>query len=62
MSKDKIKYEINQVLDKFSTDSLEELLLFLKKLEQANYPATINSEILQKILSEDRKLLEKLAQ
>jgi len=30
MSKDKIKYEINQVLDKFSTDSLEELLLFLK--------------------------------
>jgi len=62
MSKDKIKYEINQVLDKFSTDSLEELLLFLKKLEQANHPATINSDMLQKILSEDRQLLEKLAQ
>ena len=62
MSKDEIKYEINRVLDKFSSDALEELLSFLKQLEERNNPATVNSDVLQKILSEDKELLEKLAQ
>jgi hypothetical protein len=62
MSKDQIKYEINRVLDKFSSDALEELLSFLKQLEERNNPATVNSDVLQRILSEDRELLEKLAQ
>jgi hypothetical protein len=62
MSKDEIKYEINQELDKFSNDALEELLSFLKQLGKRNNPATVNSDVLQRILSEDRELLEKLAQ
>lgn len=62
MSKDQIKYEINQVLDKFSGDALEELLSFLKQLEERNSQATVNSDVLQRILSEDKELLEKLAQ
>jgi hypothetical protein len=62
MSKDEIKYEINRVLDKFSSDALEELLSFLKQLEERNNPFTIDSHILQKVLSEDKQLIEKLAQ
>ncbi len=62
MSKDQIKYEINQVLDKFSNDALEELLSFLRQLEETSNPAIINSDLLQRILSEDKELLEKLAQ
>lgn len=62
MSKDEIKYEINRVLDKFSSDALEELLSFLKQLEERNNLTTVNSDLLQRILSEDKDLLEKLAQ
>jgi hypothetical protein len=62
MSKDQIKYEINQVLDKLSGDALEELLVFLKQVEERSKQATVNSSVLHKILSEDRELLEKLAQ
>ncbi len=62
MSKDEIKYEINRVIDKFSNDALEELLSFLKQLQERNSPATMNSGLLQKILSEDKELLQKLAQ
>jgi len=62
MSKDEIKYEINQVLDKFSSNALEELLSFLKQLEEKKNSATHNSDVLQRILVEDKELLEKLAQ
>ena len=62
MSKDEIKYEINRVLDNFSDQALEELLTFLKQLESRNGNAFLNSSDLQKILSEDKQLLEKLAQ
>ena len=62
MSRDQIKYQINQVLDKFSSDALEELLLFLEQLEEKNNPATVNSDVLHRILTEDKELLEKLAQ
>jgi hypothetical protein len=62
MSKDEIKYEINRVLDKFSSNALEELLTFLKQLEEKKNSATHNSDVLQRILLEDKELLEKLAQ
>jgi hypothetical protein len=62
MSKDEIKYEINRVLDKFSSNALEELLSFLKQLEERKNSANLNSDVLQRILSEDKELLEKLAQ
>jgi hypothetical protein len=62
MSKDQIKYEINKVLDQFSNDALEELLAFLKQLEKTHKSGTINFDHLQKVISEDKELLQKLAQ
>jgi hypothetical protein len=62
MSKDEIKYEINRVLDNFSDQALSELLSFLKQLESQNDNSLLRSRDLQKILSEDKQLLEKLAQ
>jgi hypothetical protein len=61
MSKEEIKYEINKVLDQFSDKALEELLTFLKQLGSTDSAALQNSSDLQKILSEDHQLLEKLA-
>ena len=62
MSKDEIKYEINKVLDRFSDKSLEELLAFLKGIDDKHRSTIFNSDTLQKILSEDKDLLQKLAQ
>ena len=62
MSKDEIKYEINRVLDNFSDDALKELLSFLKQLQEKKDPGSVDSEILQTILSEYKELLAKLAQ
>lgn len=62
MSKDDIKSEINQVLDHFSDQALEGLLTFLKQLDSSNTITVLSSNDLQKILSEDKQLLEKLAQ
>jgi hypothetical protein len=61
MSKDQIKYEINQVLDHFPDTVLEELLAFLKQLEQSSGQG-VNQEHLHKILTEDNALLSRLAQ
>jgi predicted transcriptional regulator len=58
MSKEEIKYEINKVLDHLSDKSLEELLLFLKKI----HTDADNAALLEKIIAEDRELLDKLAQ
>jgi hypothetical protein len=62
MSKDEIKSEINQVLDHLFNDALAELLNFLKQLDKRNTTTKINSGELNRILFEDRELLEKLAQ
>ena len=62
MSKDEIKYEINKLLDHFSDKALEELLSYLQQLENNNHAALSNPNALQKILSEDKELLHKLAQ
>ncbi|MCO5235508.1 MAG: hypothetical protein M9933_04490 [Chitinophagaceae bacterium] len=62
MSKDEIKYEITKVLDRFSDKALEDILAFLKNVEDKHRTAIFNSDILQKILSEDKDLLQKLAQ
>lgn len=60
MSKEEIKYEINKVLDHLSDKALSELLAFLKELDakQGNNA----SSSLQRILTEDKELLSKLAQ
>ncbi len=62
MSKDEIKYEINKLLDHFSDKALEELLSFLQNLEVSNNSTLSNPNALHKILSEDKQLLDKLAQ
>ena len=58
MSKEEIKFEINKVLDHLSDKSLEELLLFLKKI----HTSSDNTALLEKIIAEDKELLDKLAQ
>jgi len=60
MSKEEIKYEINKVLDQFSHKSLEDLLSFLKNVEKKD-PSLFDSNLLDKVLSEDKQLLQKLA-
>ena len=62
MSKEEIKYEISKVLDHFSDKALGELLAFLKELDtkkEVKIPLTTS---INKILSEDKELLAKLAQ
>jgi hypothetical protein len=61
MSKDEIKYEINKVLDRFSDKSLTDLLAFLKDIDDQRREI-FSPDRLQKILSEDEDLLQKLAQ
>lgn len=61
MSKDEIKSEINKVLDHLPDKTLEELLSFLKNMESKQAHISFDKVILEKILTEDKNLLEKLA-
>ena len=60
MSKDQIKNEINKVLDQFPSNTLQEILHFLKKIEN-RHSWNLNPDDLNKILTEDKDLLERLA-
>jgi hypothetical protein len=62
MSKEEIKYEISKVLDHFSDKALGELLAFLKELDTKKELKASFSSSLNRILSEDKELLAKLAQ
>lgn len=62
MSKEEIKYEISKVFDHFSDKALGELLAFLKELDTKQETKIPITSSLNKILSEDRELLSKLAQ
>ena len=62
MSKEEIKYEISKVLDHFSDKALAELLAFLKELDTRKESTTSANSSLNRILSEDKELLAKLAQ
>lgn len=61
MSKDEIKYQISKVLDHFSDKALEDLLTFLKNIEKDKKASMFDANALEKILNEDKELLEKLA-
>jgi hypothetical protein len=61
MSKDQLKFEINKLLDHYSNDTLQDLLMLLRKLEEKR-SASIDFALLEQILAEDKGLLEKLAQ
>ena len=62
MSKEEIKYEISKVLDHFSDKALAELLAFLKELDTKKESQITANSSLNKILTEDKELLAKLAQ
>ena len=62
MSKEEIKYEISKVLDHFSDKALAELLAFLTELDARNEGKSPISSSLNRILTEDKGLLAKLAQ
>ncbi|MEI6945776.1 hypothetical protein V9K67_01165 [Paraflavisolibacter sp. H34] len=62
MSKDQIKYEINQVLEHIPDKALDELLAYLKELEGKYGQSGVNTAHLDKIFGEDQELLKKLAQ
>ena len=61
MSKEEIKHEINKVLDHFPDKTLQDILSFLRSIEGKEGFSPADRAILDKILSEDKDLLEKLA-
>jgi len=62
ISKDEIKYEINKVLDLLPDKALEDLLSFLKNIENRDSGIFLDNSRLLRILKEDKDLLQKLAQ
>ena len=62
MSKEEIKQEITNVLDQFSENALLDLLTFLKQFHSEPSLSLFAGDHLQRLLSEDKKLLERLAQ
>ena len=61
MSKEEIKIEINRVLDVLPDKALEDLLSFLKNIGGKQSIGLLEKSNLEKILTEDKELLAKLA-
>ena len=61
MSKNEVKEQINKVLDNVPDEALESILNYLKELLAKSESELILSNNLNKILSEDREVLERLA-
>ena len=61
MSKNEVKEQINKVLDNVSDEALESILNYLKELISKSEKEFILSNNLNKILSEDKEVLERLA-
>jgi hypothetical protein len=61
MSKNEVKDQINKVLDNVSDEALESILNYLKELISKSETDLILSNNLNKILSEDKEVLERLA-
>ena len=61
MSKNEVKEEINKVLDNVSVEALESILNYLKELISKSETDLILSNNLNRILSEDKEILERLA-
>jgi hypothetical protein len=61
MSKNDVKDQINKVLDNVSDEALESILNYLKELISKSEEDLILSNNLNKILSEDKEVLERLA-
>jgi hypothetical protein len=61
MSKSEVKDQINKVLENVSDEALESILNYLKELISKSESDLILSNNLNKILSEDKEVLERLA-
>ena len=61
MSKNEVKDQINKVLDNVSDEALESILNYLKELISKSETDFILSNNINKILSEDKEVLERLA-
>jgi hypothetical protein len=61
MSKNEVKEQINKVLDNVSDEALESILGYLQELISKSETDFILSNNLNKILSEDKEVLERLA-
>ena len=62
MTTREIKSRINKVLDTIPENVLEEILSYLEEIQGMSADKIVMSQRLRKILSEDKELLEKLAQ
>ena len=62
MTTKQIKSEIQKVLDAIPDTVLEDILEYLKSLQSKSSDSITLSHNMRKILSEDKELLEKLAQ
>jgi hypothetical protein len=62
MSKEEVKTAINEILDTTSQEVLEEVLDYLKSVQGKSTESISLSQNLRTILSEDKELLERLAQ
>ncbi|WP_192821958.1 hypothetical protein [Rufibacter sp. LB8] len=57
-----LKIEIQKVLETVPENLLEDVLLYLKEVQKKSGAGFSNAQHLKKILSEDRNLLQRLAQ
>jgi len=62
MSKEEIKQEINKTLDQFSEKALQDLLSFLKQFHGQPAISLFSVDHFKRLLTEDKELLERLAQ
>jgi hypothetical protein len=62
MTKQQVKSQIDEILDTFPEDHLEEVLAYLKMLSKVSIPEVKRSSALIQIIREDREVLQKLAQ
>lgn len=61
MSKEEIKDEINKVLNHLPDKTLQDILSLLKNIESKQTLSLVDHTVLEKIIAEDKYLLEKLA-
>ena len=57
-----LKLEIQKLLDQVPENSLPDVLLYLQEVQKRTASEITNAQHLEKILTEDRELLQKLAQ
>lgn len=62
MSRDEVKTAINQLLDNTPEQALQEVFDYLKSVQGKSDQSVSLSQNLRTILSEDKELLERLAQ